>query len=808
MKISYNWLKQFIKLPEDAEKTGELLTDLGLEVEGIHSFQSVKGGLEGIVVGHVLSCEKHPNADKLNLTKVNIGNGEEVQIVCGAPNIAAGQKVPVATIGTVLYDEKGEEWQIKKGKIRGESSFGMICSEKEIGIGSSHEGIMVMEDDLIPGTPVAEIFEVENDKVFEIGLTPNRADAMGHWGVARDLKAGYQQQSKSLELITPSVSNFHVDSRSLRIPIFVEDSSLAPRYCGITLSDVKVQESPKWLQNRLKAIGLTPKNNIVDVTNYVMHELGQPLHAFDAAKITGNEIHVKTLKTGTKFTTLDEVERELHEEDLMICDKEKPLCIAGVFGGLNSGVSQNTNQVFLESAYFNPVSVRKTAKRHGLNTDASFRFERGIDPSITEYALKRAALLITELAGGEITSDIDDLYPKKIEDFQVFLTFEKVNKLIGENLEEETIKSILASLEIRVNNVTETGMGLTIPSYRVDVQRESDVIEEILRVYGYNNIKINEKFNASVSISSKFEDYKLQNIIANQLVGQGFYETMANSLTMPSHIELSEQLKSEYNVEMLNPLSSDLSVMRQSMLFSGLESIRYNLNRKRRDLKLFEFGKTYHSYVSGRVENKHLSIFVSGNQSGESWNSAGQKGTFFYLKGVIEVIFQRLSIKNLKAAASKNDVFAEGLMLSSAKAKLVEFGVVKKSILKHFDVDQEVLFADFNWDAVIEITKTQSNKFVGIPKYPEVRRDFALLLDETVSYAEIETIAAQTEKKLLKEVNLFDVYQGDNLPEGKKSYAVSFTFQDENKTMTDKQIDKIMSKLQYRFENELKAELR
>ena len=808
MKISYNWLKQFIKLPEDAEKTGELLTDLGLEVEGIHSFQSVKGGLEGIVVGHVLSCEKHPNADKLNLTKVNIGNGEEVQIVCGAPNIAAGQKVPVATIGTVLYDEKGEEWQIKKGKIRDESSFGMICSEKEIGIGSSHEGIMVMEDDLIPGTPVAEIFEVENDKVFEIGLTPNRADAMGHWGVARDLKAGYQQQSKSLELITPSVSNFHVDSRSLRIPIFVEDSSLAPRYCGITLSDVKVQESPKWLQNRLKAIGLTPKNNIVDVTNYVMHELGQPLHAFDAAKITGNEIHVKTLETGTKFTTLDEVERELHEEDLMICDKEKPLCIAGVFGGLNSGVSQNTNQVFLESAYFNPVSVRKTAKRHGLNTDASFRFERGIDPSITEYALKRAALLITELAGGEITSDIDDLYPKKIEDFQVFLTFEKVNKLIGENLEEETIKSILASLEIRVNNVTETGMGLTIPSYRVDVQRESDVIEEILRVYGYNNIKINEKFNASVSISSKFEDYKLQNIIANQLVGQGFYETMANSLTMPSHIELSEQLKSEYNVEMLNPLSSDLSVMRQSMLFSGLESIRYNLNRKRRDLKLFEFGKTYHSYVSGRVENKHLSIFVSGNQSGESWNSAGQKGTFFYLKGVIEVIFQRLGIKNLKAAASKNDVFAEGLMLSSAKAKLVEFGVVKKSILKHFDVDQEVLFADFNWDAVIEIAKTQSNKFVGIPKYPEVRRDFALLLDETVSYAEIETIAAQTEKKLLKEVNLFDVYQGDNLPEGKKSYAVSFTFQDENKTMTDKQIDKIMSKLQYRFENELKAELR
>ncbi|MDN3594958.1 phenylalanine--tRNA ligase subunit beta [Zunongwangia endophytica] len=808
MKISYNWLKQFIKLPEGAEKTGELLTDLGLEVEGIQSFQSVKGGLEGIVVGHVLSCEKHPNADKLNITKVNLGDGEEVQIVCGAPNIAAGQKVPVATIGTVLYDEKGEEWKIKKGKIRGEHSFGMICSESEIGLGSSHDGIMVMEEDLIPGTPVAEVFEIENDQVFEIGLTPNRADAMSHWGVARDLKAGYHQDNKSLELITPSVSNFHVDNRSLRIPIFVDDSSLAPRYCGITVSDVKIQDSPKWLQNRLKAIGITPKNNVVDITNYVMHELGQPLHAFDASKIAGNEIHVKTLEAGTKFTTLDEVERELHEEDLMICDKEKPLCIAGVFGGLNSGVSEGTSQIFLESAYFNPVSVRKTAKRHGLNTDASFRFERGIDPSITEYALKRAALLISELAGGEITSDVDDLYFKKIEDFQVFLTFDKVNKLIGENLEEETIKSILASLEIRVNNVTETGMGLTIPSYRVDVQRESDVIEEILRVYGYNNIKFNEKFNASVSISSKFEDYKLQNIIANQLVGQGFYETMANSLTSPSHLELSEQLKGEYNVEMLNPLSGDLSVMRQSMLFSGLESIRYNLNRKRRDLKLFEFGKTYHNYTGGRVENKHLSIFVSGDKASESWSSAAQKGTFFYMKGVIEAVFQRLGIKILKSSAVKSDVFAEGIILSSGKSKLVEFGVIKKSILKHFDIDQEVLFADFNWDAVIEITKTQSNKFVGIPKYPAVRRDFALLLDEAISYAEIENIATQTEKKLLKEVNLFDVYQGENLPEGKKSYAVSFTFQDENKTMTDKQIDKIMSKLQYRFENELKAELR
>ncbi|MBE7639911.1 phenylalanine--tRNA ligase subunit beta [Salegentibacter sp. BLCTC] len=808
MKISYNWLKQFIKLSETPEATGELLTDLGLEVEGLNSFQSIKGGLEGIVVGHVLECKSHPNADKLQITTVDLGNGEQVQIVCGAPNIAAGQKVPVATIGTVLYDEKGDAWPIKNGKIRGEASFGMICSEKELGLGQSHEGIMVMKEDLIPGTPVAEIFEVENDQVFEIGLTPNRADAMSHWGVARDLKAGYTQQGKNLELITPSVSSFHVDSRSLKIQIQVEDSALAPRYCGVTISGLKVEESPKWLQNRLKAIGLSPKNNVVDATNYVMHELGQPLHAFDAGKIAGNEINVKTLEKGTKFITLDDVERELHEEDLMICDAEKPLCIAGVFGGASSGVTDVTTQIFLESAYFNPVSVRKTAKRHGLNTDASFRFERGIDPNITEYALKRAALLIKEIAGGEITSDIDDLYPKKIEDFQVFLTFDKVNKLIGENLQQETIKSILASLEIRVNNVTETGMGLTIPSYRVDVQREADVIEEILRVYGYNNIKFGDKLNASVANSSKFEDYRVQNLIANQLVGQGFYETMANSLTSPTYSELSEQLNTSHNVEMLNPLSQDLSVLRQSMLYSGLESVSYNINRKRSNLKLFEFGKTYHDFNGSRVENKHLSIFISGDRSAERWNSNLGKTDFFLLKGVIQSIFQRLGIDSLKSSAVKSDVFSEGLVYSSAKNNLVAFGVIRKKVLKHFDIDQEVLYADFNWDALLEVTKNRKTSFKAIPKYPEVRRDFALLLNNNISYNEIEEIALKTEKKLLKEVDLFDVYQGNNLPDGKKSYAVSFKFRDENKTLTDKQVDKMMKKLQHRFEEELQAELR
>lgn len=808
MKISYNWLKQFIKINQSPEKTGELLTDLGLEVEGIQSFQSVKGGLKGVVIGEVLTCEQHPNADRLKVTTVNIGEDQAVQIVCGAPNVAAGQKVPVATVGTTLYDEKGTAWEIKKSKIRGESSHGMICAEDELGLGKSHDGIMVLDNELTPGTPVAELFEIEDDHVFEIGLTPNRADAMSHWGVARDLKAGFQQQGDFHELITPSVSSFHVDSRNLRIPIKIDNYDLVPRYCGVTLSDIKIAESPTWLQNRLKAIGLTPKNNVVDATNYVMHELGQPLHAFDADKILGNEIHVKTLPAGTKFTTLDEVERELHEEDLMICDTEKPLAIAGVFGGLESGVTKNTTKIFIESAYFNPVSVRKTAKRHGLNTDASFRYERGIDPNIADYAIKRVALLIQELAGGKVTSDVDDHYPNKIEDFPVFLTYDKINTLIGQNLEKETIKSILTSLEIRVNNVTETGMGLTIPPYRVDVNREADVIEEILRVYGYNNITFGDKINASVANSTRFEDYKLQNLIAGQLVGQGFYETMANSLTTPSHTQLSEQLKEEYSVKMLNPLSQDLSVMRQSLLFSGLEAVSYNLNRKRGDLKFFEFGKTYHQFESGRIENKHLSVFVSGNRMAETWSSPNKKGDFFYLKGVVQAIFERLGIKDLKTSPVKNDIFSEGILLSAGKIKLVEFGVVKKKILKSFDINQEVLFADFKWDDVIEVSKNQMNKFKEISKFQPVRRDFALLLDRQVNFEDIYNLAFKTEQKLLKNVSLFDVYEGENLPEGKKSYAVSFILQDEYKTLTDKQIDKIMSKLQQNFEKQLSAELR
>ncbi|GAA4023838.1 phenylalanine--tRNA ligase subunit beta [Flavobacterium cheonhonense] len=806
MRISYNWLKQFIKIDLKSEETAAILTDLGLEVEVVEKYQSVRGGLEGVVVGHVLTCEKHPDADRLKITTVDLGDGTPVQIVCGAANVAAGQKVPVATIGTKLFDKDGNEFEIKKGKIRGQESHGMICAEDELGLGTSHDGIMILDEKLKPGTPCAKVFNIENDEVFEIGLTPNRADAMSHMGVARDLRASLLQKNSNVELITPSVSTFRIDKRTLKIDVDVKDSKLAPRYCGVTISGVTVKESPDWLKNRLKAIGLTPKNNIVDVTNYILHDLGQPLHAFDAAKING-KIIVKTVAAGTKFTTLDEVERTLHEEDLMICDEKGPLCLAGVFGGKSSGVTETTNAIFLESAYFNPVSIRKSAKRHGLNTDASFRFERGIDPNITEFALKRAALLIKEVAGGEITSDIIDVYPKKIEDFPVFLHFEKANKLIGQELPKETIKKILASLDIKVTTVSDAGLGLIIPSYRVDVQREIDVIEEILRVYGYNNINFTKKLNATVANSARTEDYKVQNIVATQLNGLGFHEMMANSLTTPDYVGLSDMLKEEYNVMMLNPLSNDLSAMRQSLLFSGLEAVSYNINRRNGDLKLFEFGKTYHKLPSGYDEPKHLTLFVSGNRNAESWTNPQKPSDFFLFKGYVSSVLERLGINKIQNKPAASDVFAEGIAIASGNDTLVEFGTVKKSILKHFDIKQEVFYADFNWNLILKLIGSKI-KFTDIPKYPEVRRDLALLVDETVAFDAIYNIARQTEKSLLKAVNLFDVYQGKNLPEGKKSYAVSFTLQDSTKTLTDEQIDKIMSKLLKNMENELGASLR
>ena len=806
MKISYNWLKQFIKIDWNSEDTAALLTDLGLEVEIVDKYQSVKGGLEGIVVGHVLTCIQHADADRLKITTVDLGTGTPVQIVCGASNVAAGQKVPVATIGTVLYDKEGVAFTIKKGKIRGQESHGMICAEDELGLGEGHDGIMVLDDTLLPGTLAATVFKIENDEVFEIGLTPNRADAMSHLGTARDLRAGMIQNGTNVELITPSVSNFRVDKRTLKIDIDVKDPKLAPRYCGVTISGIEVKASPAWLQNRLKAIGLNPKNNIVDVTNYVLHELGQPLHAFDASKING-KIIVQTLPAGTKFVTLDDVERTLHEEDLMICDEKGPLCIAGVFGGKKSGVSENTSSIFLESAYFNPVSIRKSAKRHQLNTDASFRFERGIDPTITEYALKRAALLIQEVAGGEITSDLINVYPKKIEDFSVFLNFSKAAKIIGEELPKDTIKKILVSLDIKVNSVSDAGLGLTIPAYRVDVQREIDVIEEILRVYGYNNIKFSKKVNATVSNSPRNEDYKVQNVIATQLNSQGFNEMMANSLTTATYVELSEELNPSHNVTMLNPLSADLATMRQSLLFSGLEVVSYNINRKNADLKLFEFGKTYHNYLAGYEEIKHLSLFLTGSRNQESWTGAQKPSDFFLFKGYVTGILSRLGITKTQNVPSTSDVFSEGIAIAIGNDTLVELGVVKKSILKHFGIKQEVFYADFNWALILKLIATKI-KYTEIPKYPEVRRDLALLIDQNVSYESIYNIAKQTEKALLKDINLFDVYEGQNLPEGKKSYALRFTIQDNSKTLTDTQIDKIMSKLQNNFETELGASLR
>lgn len=809
MRISYNWLKQFIKTDWKSEETEILLTDLGLEVEGIDKFESLKGGLEGVVVGHVLTCIQHPNADRLRITTVDLGDGNTpVQIVCGAPNVAAGQKVPVATIGTKLYDKEGNSFEIKKGKIRGEESHGMICAEDELGIGQGHDGIMILDEALKPGTLAKDVFKVETDEVFEIGLTPNRADAMSHYGVARDLKAGMTLKGKNIELITPSVSSFKVDKRTVKIDIKVENDKITPRYCGVTISDIKVKPSPAWLQNRLKAIGLTPKNNIVDVTNYVLHELGQPLHAFDTSKINGNKIIVKTLPEGTKFTTLDDVERTLHEEDLMICHADGPMCIAGVFGGKESGVTENTQSIFLESAYFNPVSVRKTAKRHTLSTDASFRFERGVDPSITEYALKRAALLIQEVAGGEITSDIVDFYPKKIEDFQVFLNFDKTAKIIGEEIPKDTIKKILVSLDIKINTISDAGIGLSIPPYRVDVQREIDVIEEILRVYGYNNIKFSQKLNATISNSSRTEEYKVQNVIANQLCSLGFNEMMANSLTSPEYTKLSEQIKCEFNVMMLNPLSSDLSAMRQSMLFSGLEAISYNINRRNSDLKFFEFGKTYHKLPSGYEEDKHLTMFVTGNTSNETWNQATAKSDFFLFKGYINTVLSRLGLDaKITTLPLEMDLFSEGISLAIGKEIIVEFGTVKKSILKHFDIKQEVFYADFDWSRVQKYVSNKI-KFTDIPKYPEVRRDLALLVGNDITFEAIYKVAKQTEKKYLKDVNLFDVYEGKNLPEGKKSYAVSFTIQDESKTLTDKEIEKTMLKLQTNLEKELGAALR
>ena len=808
MKISYNWLKQFINLDWEPEKTSELLTNLGLEVEGLEKYSSIKGGLEGIIVGHIEKCEKHPNADRLKVTSVNVGKETLLKIVCGAPNVKKGQKVAVATIGTTLYNFDGESWKIKKGKIRGEESNGMLCAEDEIGLGESHDGILILDDKFKPGDPLSNYYDVESDYIFEIGLTPNRADAMSHYGTARDIKAGLIQLGINSELMSPSVSGFHVDNRSLKIDIDVADKKKAPRYCGITISGVSVNNSPSWLQNRLKAIGLSPINNVVDVTNYVLHSLGQPLHAFDADKITGQKVIVRNAIKGEKFTTLDGIERDLDSEDLMICNSKEPMCIAGVFGGLNSGVSNLTTSIFLESAYFDPVSIRKSSKRHGISTDASFRFERGVDPNITKYALKFAAMLIAEVAGGEISSDPRDEYPNKIEDKQVFINFMKTNKIIGEEIPKETIKKILSSLEIKVNNVTEAGLGLTIPSYRNDVTREIDVIEEILRVYGYNNIQIKNKLNSSISNSSRITNHKIENVVAEQLVGHGFFEIMTNSLTSKNYIQFGNSSDENEFVKILNPLSSDLAILKNNMLFSGLESIKYNLNRQQNRLKLFEFGKTYHQTNGERKEINNLALFITGNINSLNWKSPKAKTDFFFTKGIVNSILNKLGITKYKEKISKNNIFEYGQNLLIKEKSLVEYGLINSDIVKYFSIDQNIFYINFNWNLITDLIKDKNIKYKQIPKFPEVKRDFALLVDNNISFESISKIAKKTDQKFLKNIILFDVYNGENLPKGKKSYAVSFTLQDETKTLTEKEIDKIMSRLENSFKDELGAELR
>ena len=810
MKISYNWLKQFIDIDWEAEKTGELLTDLGLEVEGFEKFETIKGGLKGVVTGKVLEVVKHPNADKLSITKVDLGDGKPVQIVCGAPNVAAGQIVPVATIGTVLYDDQNNEFKIKKGKIRGELSYGMICAEDELGLGDSHDGIMILDKKTEIGQDLSEIFDIETDTVFEIGLTPNRGDAMSHLGVARDLKAGLAHQNINTNFNTPSVSKFNIDSKTRPIQIEINDKDKCPRYVGITIKDIKVGPSPDWIQNRLKAIGLSPINNIVDITNYVMHELGQPLHAFDAEKIHGHKIIVKTAVPGDKLVTLDGIERELHPDDLVIYNEKSPMVIAGVFGGIDSGITEETTEIFLESAYFDPVTVRKAAKRHGLNTDSSFRFERGIDPEITDFALKRAVTLIKEYADAQIVTDLIDIYPHQIEPHNISLSYQYLNTLVGNKIEKNIIKNILASLEIKIASETDNGLNLIVPPYRVDVTRPADIVEEILRVYGYNNIDYSSKINASVEESDSFASYKIENIVAELLRPNGFTEIMSNSLTTPKYVDLSQKINANTTVNILNPLSQDLSVLRQSMLYSGLESVAFNMNRKQKDLKFFEFGKVYNQYGPGKyIEEKHLALLWTGNLQSENWINSMQVANFYHIKGQVEAILKRFGIKKYKLKPSDNPDLIEAVVIEVDKKKLVEIGQVKNQIKKYFSLNKAIYFADFNWDNLIEQIKKQAKvSYQEIPKFPAVRRDLALEIDKNVTYKDLYDTAFDTERKLLIGVNLFDVYEGDKIEKGKKSYALSFILQDKFKTLNDKQIDKTMKKIYQNYEKKFGAKLR
>lgn len=793
------------------ERMAEILTDTGLEVEGLHKIEAVKGGLEGVLVGEVLTCTQHPDADRLKVTTVSVNGGEDLQIVCGAPNVAAGQKVIVATVGCTLYPNPEEPFKIKKSKIRGVESMGMLCAEDELGMGESHDGILVLDENAQVGQKASAYFDLEDDYGIEIGLTPNRADAMGHIGVARDLVAYLNvHDNADLEINWPDVSDFKIDNEDLTIDVSVEDTDHCPRYMGTSIKGVKVEASPSWLQKRLRSIGLSPINNVVDVTNFVMHELGMPLHAFDAAKLNGKVV-VKLAKEGEKFTTLDEVERTLGSSNLMITNGTENLCIAGVFGGIDSGIKDGTTDVFLESAYFNPVSVRKTAKMHALNTDASFRYERGVDPNLTDYALKRAALLIKEIAGGMISMKVTDTSSTPVAGHEVEFSYSRCCQLIGHDIDEKTVSDILSNLDIEISSKDGDSWKLTVPAYRVDVTREADVVEEVLRIYGFNNIPLPSKLNSSIAYFPKPDVEKVQMIISEMLVGMGCMETMNNSLTKSSYISAFEggQVKSERNVEILNPLSQDLDIMRQSLIFNALETVEYNQNRQHSDLRLFEFGKVYHKFGEDYNENGRLLIVLSGKKNSENWNSSKEEFSYYSIKGMVMAVLTRLGLENmLKEKATKNDLFTDGLQLSILKQKIGDIGWASAKLRKHFGIKNDVFIADLDWDALIDCLKFSKIKFSELPKTFEVRRDFSLLLDEKVKFAEIEEVALGCDRKLLKEVGLFDVYEGKNLEQGKKSYAVSFKFQDPEKTLKDKQIDAIMDKIRGQLESKLKAQLR
>lgn len=803
MKISYNWLKNYIKTDLHPDKVAQILTDTGLEVESVEKIQTVKGGLEGLVVGEVLTKVKHPDADRLNLTTVNVGAEVPLHIVCGATNVEVGQKVVVATIGTTLYNGD-DSFEIKKSKIRGQLSEGMICAEDEIGLGASHDGIMVLEPSTKVGMLAKTYFNIEDDFVFEIGLTPNRTDAVSHIGVARDLAAAINL-TNDCKIIRPSVDAFKIDNNNLSIQVDVQDVEKCPRYSGVTLSGIEVKESPDWLKNRLKAIGLNPINNIVDVTNFVLHETGQPLHAFDADKISGNKVIVKTVADKSKFITLDDKERTLSANDLMICNEKDAMCIAGVFGGASSGVSTSTKNIFLESAYFNSVAVRKTAKYHGLNTDASFRYERGADPEITVYALKRAILLMQEVAGGKVSSEIVDVYPNKIEPFNVEFSFENCYRIIGQKLDKAVIKKIINSLEIQIVNETNDRLTLLVPAFKADVQREIDVIEEVLRVYGYNNIELPSLMSSALVYRQSIDKDKVINTISNLLVSQGFNEILSNSLTKSSYYSEKETL-----VKLLNPLSSELDVLRQNLLFNGLESVVYNQNRKLPNLKLFEIGKTYQKKNEKFEESSCLSIIISGNLNQENWNTTKTPTNFFHLKGVVNIILEKygLDMANFVFNQQGNDVYDYSLSYMLNEKELLQIGKVAKKTQKQFDINNEVYYAQINLDLFIKQASKVKVQYKEISKFPSVRRDLALLIDNKIDYKQIEELAFKNEKRLLKEVNLFDVYEGKNLDEGKKSYAISFVFQDNEKTLTDVQVDKIIEKLITTLSHDLGAKLR